>query len=91
MTALIYLGVFLAIAYGVYVFAPKGWRTIRFNEISAIPVVLQLLAELVRAFDGIDLTVYFPGVQWALVATLIVQVVNRYLREITTTPPRSGG
>lgn len=90
MTALIYLGVFLAIAVGVFVFAPKGWRTLMFNRLSAIPVLLQGLAELLRAFDGIDLTAFFPDAQWAAAAALFILVVNNYLREITTTPPRSG-
>lgn len=60
----------------------KGFRTMIFNGLAAIPVVAQLLIE---AFLSPEFGAVIPK-EWLVEYTLAVLVMNKVLRLMTTTP-----
>ena len=64
------------------VVAPKGWRTMVFNALSAIP---PLAASVGAVLTGFDWTTVLSS-KGAALAGLAVLVGNAILRSITTTP-----
>lgn len=67
--------------------APKGWRTLAFNLLAAIPLVG---APLTDALMGFDWSLFFDKAS-AATMTLAVTIGNVLLRAVTSTPLGSKG
>jgi hypothetical protein len=60
----------------------KGWRTVTFNSLSALTMAASAFLLYVDRLPITDGQAAIAG----LIATVIVNGVNMYLRSITTTP-----
>jgi hypothetical protein len=59
----------------------KGWRTVFVNAFLAIAATLLLLTDQLMGFNWIP----FVGAKWTPVAVIAVNMINIYMRYITTT------
>ena len=65
----------------------KGWRTIAFNVLSIIVMLAGVVLQYVGQLGLSEMQAAMAGV----VATIIVNLGNMYLRSVTTTPLGQNG
>jgi hypothetical protein len=73
----VYLVIALLALGAAFYFSPKGWRTVSINGLT---IVLVLISEIVGAVQEA-----LPD-NWAIYGIAAVNLINLYLRRVTTTP-----